>query len=267
MRLQGKVAVVTGAGYGNGRGIAIRFAEEGAALVVADINEKTAGETAAMIAELGQRAIVVKMDVSKKSDMDSTIERCVAEFGRLDIMVNNAGVITGTFTGDNLDAANLGGAEMPLFLALSESDWDRVIDINLKGTFLGAQAAARQMIQAGQGGKIINFTSMFADVCDHGVSDYCASKAAIRMLTKCLALELARYKINVNAIAPGTIETAINRDYLSNAANREKNLEMIPWGRFGEPRDVANLALYLASDESDYMTGSSVLIDAGYTLR
>lgn len=247
MRLQDKVAIVTGAGSGNGRGIALRLAEESARVVVADVSERGAQETAAMIEELGRQALVVRADVSQREQVAALVSAAVDRFGQLDILVNNAGV-----------------ESMAPLLELPEAEWDRVLDVNLKGPFLCTQAAAREMVKVGRGGKIVNIASICSAVALTNEAHYIASKGGLLMLTKAMALDLAPYNINVNAVGPGVIETAMTANSLSNPERVTMFFNHIPLKRIGKPRDVANAVLFLASDEADYITGTILYVDGGW---
>jgi len=251
MRLVDKVALVTGAGSGNGRGIALRFAEEGADIVVVDVNEKAAEETAAMVQRLGRRGLVITTDISKRTQVEEMVGRAVEGFGHLDILVNNAGV-----------------SSRASVLDLKEEEWDRVLNINLKGMFLCTQAVAREMVGRGAGGKIVNIGSINSEVVIPHQVHYASSKGGVRMFTKAAAMDLAPFGINVNAIGPGVIETGMTDPALKvESERRAQVLQNIPWGRIGIPRDVANVALFLASDESDYVTGTIIFVDGGWTIR
>lgn len=248
MKLEGKVSLVTGAGKGIGKAIAVALATEGSSVAVNDINLQTAQATGQEIIELGGRALPIRADVSQKDEVDSMVKELTKSFGRVDILVNNAGVQT----------------ETP-FLDLSEQEWDRIIKVNLKGTFLCSQLIAREMAKQG-GGKIINISSIHQFLPRRNIAHYAASKGGIMMLTKVMALELAKCKINVICIAPGAIATNMNEAILS---SRDKLAEMesaIPWGRIAEPREVARCVVYVASDDADYITGSTIYIDGGLSL-
>lgn len=249
-RLHDKVAIITGAGSGNGRGIALRFAEEGADVVIADVMMDGANVTAEMARGLGRRALVTRTDVSQREQVDAMVAQTVEYFGRVDILVNNAGVET-----------------IVPFLELPEAQWDKIIAVNLKGPFLCSQAVACQMVAQGTGGKIVNIASINSQIALPGQAHYVSSKGGLLMLTKSTALELAKYKINVNAIGPGVIETAMTAGSLSNPERRALLASHIPMGRVGQPRDVANVALFLASDESDYMTGTIIYVDGGWLIE
>ena len=247
MRLQAKVAIVTGAGSGNGRGIALRLAEEGARVVVADVNEAGAAETVALIEAAGGQARVVRADVSRREQVEELVKAALAGFGQIDILVNNAGV-----------------ESMRPFLELPEAEWDRIMGVNLKGPFLCSQLAAREMAQAGRGGKIINIGSICSAVALAGEAHYIASKGGVLMLTKAMAIDLAPYNINVNAVGPGVIETAMTANSLSTPERVEMFYNHIPLKRIGQPRDVANAVLFLASTEADYITGTILYVDGGW---
>jgi len=250
MRLKDKVAVVTGAGAGIGRAIALLFSEEGATVVVVEVLEDRGLETVSLIKEKGNRGLFIKTDVLDLNDIQRAVSQTVKEFGRIDILVNNAGVLQ----------------YLP-FVQVTEKDWDRIIDINLKGSFFFAQAVAKEMIRAQRGGKIINMSSIASEVAIEFQSHYMASKGGVRMLTKGMALELAPYGINVNAVAPGTIETEMTRQDLEDPTIREEAIEAIPLGRIGIPLDVARAALFLATEESDYITGEMIFVEGGYVIR
>jgi NAD(P)-dependent dehydrogenase (short-subunit alcohol dehydrogenase family) len=250
MRLKDKVAIVTGAGAGIGRAIALLFSEEGAKVVVAEVLEDRGLETVSLITEKGNQALFIKTDVRDLNDIQRAVSETVREFGRIDVLVNNAGVLQ----------------YLP-FVQVTEEDWDRIIDINLKGTFFFVQAAAKEMISARRGGKIINMSSIASEVAIEFQSHYMASKGGVRMLTKGMALELAPYGINVNALAPGTIETEMTRQDLEDPTIREEAIDAIPLGRIGTPLDVARAALFLATEDSDYITGEMIFVEGGYIIR
>jgi NAD(P)-dependent dehydrogenase (short-subunit alcohol dehydrogenase family) len=250
MRLGGKAVIVTGGGSGIGRGVALRFAQEGARLVIADVNVSAAEETVAMIKDISGDANAAQTDVSRKAEVDSMVSRSVECFGQIDILVNNAGV----------------SGEVP-FLDMDEAEWDRVLAVNLKGAFLCGQAVARAMVQAGTGGKIVNIASVNAEVAGTGLAHYCSSKGGLRMLTKVMALELAPYKINVNAVAPGIIETPLTASSLADPGRRQSLMAHVPWGRVGRPEDVADAVLFLASDQADFVTGTTLFVDGGWLIE
>lgn len=242
-RLNDKVAIVTGAGSGIGAATARRFHEEGAKVVLADIS----GQQEVLAKELGEGAVSVDADVSKGESVEAMIASAVEEFGRLDVLYNNAGI----------DGEIHQVGDMP------EEAWDQVQAINLRGVFLGIHYAIPEMLKTG-GGSIINTASMAATVAFPGMASYCAAKGGVIMLTKTAAAEYAAQGIRVNAISPGTIQTAITghlpQDMIT--AIIERN----PVGRIADASEVASLAVFLASDESAFITGADHLIDGGYTL-
>lgn len=245
-RLQGKVAIVTGAATGNGLAIARAFAREGARVVIADIAAEMARQAADEIGGAGGQVVSMAVNVTKGQEVQRMIQGAVELFGSLDILVNNAGVI-GRY--DILD--------------VTEDEWDRIMNVNLKGTFLPAQAAARQMVKQG-GGNIINIASIAAESMDPAIVPYCASKGAVRTLTKGMALALAKRGVRVNAIGPGPIYTNLNRDKLDVPENMAAVVAHIPMGRVGRPDDLVGSAVFLASDESAYVTGITLYVDGGY---
>ena len=247
MKLSGKVAIITGASKGIGKGIAIRYAQEGASVVLASRSMDLLSAIAEQIHKAGGKALALEVDVSRYESLQDMVNKSVEHFGRLDIMVNNAGISMAHPSEE-----------------LSPKDWQRALDTDLSGVFYGCQCAARKMIPQG-GGCIINITSVYGLVAAPGRAGYCASKAACNMLTKVLAIEWAKKNIRVNAIAPGYFRTelvqgVIDKGMLALGAIEKRT----PLGRIGEVQDLLGLAVYLASDESSYMTGSVVNIDGGW---
>ena len=250
MRLKDKVALVTGASSGIGKAIATRFAADGAHVVV---NYRPGGQfdaeaAQAEAASFGPRALAVAADVSNREDVQRMMEEILAEFGRIDIAVNNAGIEI-----------------KKVFLDVSDDEWNRVIGVNLFGAYLVSQVAARQMVKQGEGGKLIFVSSVHEDIPFPEYTAYCASKGGVRMMMRNLAMELAPYKINVNNIAPGAIATPINQAVLDDPVANRNAISEIPWGRFGRPEEVAAVAAFLASGDADYVTGSTYYIDGGLT--
>ena len=249
MRLKDKVALVTGGSRSIGRAIAVGFAREGADVAVNYATNAAAAE--ALVQEIcsrGRRAIAVRADVSNPAHVRAMVDRVVETFGRIDILVNNAGVIS----------------RAP-FLELSEREWDRIHQVDLKGAFLVSQAVARRMVERG-GGAIINMSSISAHAAQKNISHYTAAKAGVSALTRAMALELAGHGIRVNALEPGTLETDINRTRLSDPDERARVMERVPLGRLGSPEDLVGAAIFLASDESAFATGCALRIDGGRTL-
>jgi glucose 1-dehydrogenase len=246
-RLTGKVAIVTGAANGIGRACARRFAADGASVALADINVEAGEAAAAAIRAEGGAAIFVGTDVTKREAIVSLVQRTLAEFGRLDIMLNNAGVA--------LSAS---------VLEMSDEIFDKVLSINLRSAFIGTQLAAREMVASGRGGVIINMSSVNALLAIPGLCAYACTKGALNQLTTVAAVELAPHKIRVVAIGPGTILTELARKaVLSDDAGRRKILSRTPLGRAGEPEEVASVASFLASDDASYITGQTIYPDGG----
>ena len=250
MRLKDKVALITGASSGIGKAIATRFAEEGAHVAV---NYRPGGQADADAAQteaasFGPTSIAVAADVSRREDVERMMDEVVAKFGRLDIAINNAGI--------EIKRA---------FLEVTDEEWNRVINVNLFGSYLVSQVAARQMVKQGYGGKLIFISSVHEDIPFPEFTAYCASKGGVRMMLRNLAMELAPYKINVNNIAPGAIATPINQAVLADPVAMKNAVSEIPWGRFGRPEEVAAVAVFLASDEAEYVTGSTYYVDGGLT--
>jgi len=248
--LNGKVAVITGSRRGIGRGIAERLAYAGAKVIISDIDLEESEKTANEIAKkLNIETYTIKCDVSKKEEVDNLIKKTVEKFGKIDILINNAGIFF----------------QKP-FLEYTEEDWDKIIAINLKSVYLCSQAAAKEMVKRNYG-KIVNISSIAGVIGYPGAAAYCASNAGIINLTREIALELAPNKINVNGVAPGLIETPMTKFIIENKTAFEQTLTAIPWKRQGQPSDIANAVHYLASDEADYVTGQTLVVDGGWTIQ
>jgi len=248
MKLDNKIAIVTGARRGIGRAIALALAKEGANIVVSDISQEECQKVVTEIEGLGRRGLAIKCDVTSMAEVEDMVRRTVAEFGRVDILVNNAGIIT-----------------FKPFLELTEKDWDTTINVNLKGQFLCAQAVAKELVK-NKWGRIINIASISSGGCGIAfplTAPYTASKGGVMALTEALALELTPQGINVNAICPGAIDTDMTKG-IKDSGQLEQLLLRIPKGRVGQPEDIANLAVFLASEESDYISGAAIVIDGGW---
>ncbi|MFH0969070.1 MAG: SDR family oxidoreductase [Patescibacteria group bacterium] len=249
MRLQNKIAIITGAGSGIGRGIALAFIKEGARIVVADWSEEGGKKTVEQIKKAGGEAVFVKTDVSKATDIEQMVKTCLDKFGRVDILINNAGIVK--------------------FGALHETpeeDWDVVLNVNLKSVFLASKKVIPEMLKQSKG-KIVNIASIAGLVGFAQSGAYCASKGGIIALTKEMALEYAPKKINVNCIAPGVIKTAMTKDMIADPAQKQFFESSTPYPRLGEPEDIAMAVVYLASDESDFVNGEVLVVDGGWIAK
>lgn len=250
MRLANKVALITGAGSGIGRESALLFAKEGAQVVVSDVNETGGYETVALIEAAGGQATFVRADVSKAADTKAMIEAAEAAYGKLNVLFNNAGIFHPD-DGSVLDT--------------EEAIWDLTMNINLKGVFLGCKYGIPALLRAG-GGSIIN-TASFVAILGAATSQtaYTASKGGVLSMTREIAVEFARQNIRVNALCPGPVETPLLEELLADPARRQRRLVHIPPGRFAKAPEIANAALFLASDESSFVNGSTFLVDGGIT--
>lgn len=248
-RLAGNVAAITGGNQGIGLGIAQRFVQEGAAVSICYRADKQSAEQVAEgLRAGGGKAVAIQADVAKLADGQRYISETLAQLGGLDILVNNAGV-----------------EKRANFWEVSEADYDFVMNVNLKGLFFLTQAAVRYWLQAKRPGKIINISSVHEELPFPHFSSYCASKGGLKMLTRNLSIELAPYNIVINNIAPGAIETPINKNLLNDPAKLNDLLGNIPLRRLGKPEDVASAAAFFASDESSYVTGTTIVVDGGLT--
>ena len=248
-RFEGRVALVTGGGRGMGRAVSLRLAAEGARVVVAELVPEHGEEVASEIVQGGGQAVAVPTDVTRMADIERLFERAASAFGPCEILVNNAGI----------------GVGKPV-LDYTEADWDRQMGVNVRAVFFCSQAAVRQMAPRRRG-KIVNFasTSAFVSSSKPGVA-YDVSKGAVRQMTISMAAELAPLGINVNAVAPGTVETEMTRESLNTEEGRAWQLARIPLGRLGKPDDIAGVVAFLCSSESDYITGHVLVADGGWTL-
>ena len=247
MRLKGKVAIVTGAGRGIGRGCAKRFAAEGAAVVAADVYDEGGTKVAEEIEADGGKAVFTHCDISDPAQAAALVQTAVDTYGGLDISLNCAGIIP------------IEGSDV---LETEESEWDRVVGVNLKGTFVVCQAAAREMVKKGSG-SIINIASVTALMAIGNQAAYVASKAGVNGLTKSMAIGLAHRGVRVNAIGPGSIETDMMAVVLSDEDSLSRVMSRTPLHRMGQPDDIAGTALFLASDDSSYITGQTIYVEGG----
>jgi len=251
VQLEDKIAIVTGSSLGIGRAIAVAFAREGASVTINYRSHPEQGKEAVEeIEKSGGKAISVQADVSEPEGVKDLIQQTVQEFGRIDVMVNNAGI----------------EQKVP-FLETPLEVWEKVISVNLTGVWIGCQEAARQMASQGNGGRIINVSSVHEDLPMPTNSPYCAAKGGVRMMMRTIAVELAPHGITVNNIAPGAVETPINKNLDDHPEQRQELISEIPLGRIGRPEDVASVAVYLASDASSYSTGSTFFVDGGMMRR
>ena len=248
-RLEGKVAAITGGNQGIGLGIAERFIKDGAAVSICYLSDKPGTERVVEgLRANGGKAVAIQADVSNLADGRRFISETVSQLGELDVLVNNAGV-----------------EKRASFWDVTESDYDFVLNVNLKGLFFMTQAFVRYLMQTKRTGKIINISSVHEDLPFPHFTSYCASKGALKMIARNLSIELAPYGITINNIAPGAIETPINKNLLNDPEKLKGLLENIPLKRLGKPEDVASVAAFLAADESSYVTGTTFVVDGGLT--
>jgi 3-oxoacyl-[acyl-carrier protein] reductase len=243
LKLAGKVALVTGGAQGIGKAVALLLARNGADIVVSDINLEKAEETAKEVQTLGRNALATKVDVATLGDVEKMVQAILAQFGHIDILINNAGI-----------------ARDKLILRMTEEDWDAVLNINLKGTFNCTKAVVRHMSKQ-KSGKIVNIASVVGEMGNAGQGNYAASKAGVIGFTKTIAREFAQRGINVNAIAPGYIETPMT-DALPDKVKEELK-RLIPLDRLGKPEDVAEAVLFLVSESANYITGQVLNVNGG----
>lgn len=248
-RLDGKVAVVTGAASGNGRGMSVRFAEEGADVVIADVDDAGMEETARLVRQHEREALTQRCDVSRKADIDALFTAAAGHFGHVDVAVANAGVAEHDTN----------------CLVMTEEEWDRTIDINLKGVFFTMQAAANQMMRQGTQGRIIAIASIMAEWGSAGTPAYCASKGGVKQLVKSFAQAVGPYGITCNAIGPGFIATQMTRGLKENPVFEAALIDRTPVGYIGDPADVAAVAAFLAGEDARFVNGTIIFPDGGIT--
>lgn len=263
LRLEGRVAVITGGASGLGRATAKRFAEEGAHVVLADLNPDRGAEAKREIeTSYNRRAIFVKCDVGREEDIDQLVKRADDEFGRIDCVLAAAGVSNAEYVSGEV-RMRTADLEANFLINKSLADWEKVLKVNLSGVMLTDKAVARHMIKKGIKGSIINIASVAARVPLPGAADYNVSKAGVEMLTRVLSRELIGYGIRVNAIGPGFIETPMTAGFRDDEAGRQLINGLTPMGRLGQPIEIANTALFLACDESSYFTGQTLYPSGG----
>jgi len=247
--LTNKVAIVTGARRGIGKGIALMLARAGAKVVVSDIDENECQKVVEEIKKIGSDGLAIKCDVTNRKEVEEMVKKTIEKFGKVDILVNNAGI-----------------APFKPFLEMTEEEWDRVLAVNLKGYYLCAQAVAKEMIKKGWG-RIINIASVAMGQVGIGfpnLTHYCASKGGIVALTETLALELTPKGINVNVVSPGVIATEMAKPVIEDEKTKQAILARIPKGRVGQPEDIAAAVVFLASEEADYISGATLVVDGGW---
>ena len=250
MRLEGKVAIVTGAARGIGRAIALRFGQEGARVAIVDVREAEGQNTVRLIEAAGSQACFVRADVSDSAQVQAMVRAVLDRWGTVDILVNDAGI-----------------CPFEDFLEMPEAVWDQVLDVNLKGYFLVSQAVAKVMVERGTKGRIIAVSSISAEFGGSHQAHYCASKAGINLLVKSMAISLGPHGITVNAVLPGTVETDINRDALADPAVRDYWSKRAPLGRLGQPEDIAGPVLFFATGDSAWCTGALLVVDGGTSVN
>ncbi len=260
-----RVAVITGGSSGLGRATATRLAVEGADIVIADLDAERGAEVVDSIEKLGQRAIFVRTDTSKESDVEALADTALSEFGRLDVCFAAAGISHAAYVSsdDSPDTELTSRGDDSLLLYKPLEQWEKVLAVNLTGVMLTDRAVALRMIAAGNGGAIVNVSSIAGSQPHVGLGDYAVSKAGVAMMTKTIALELAREGIRVNAIAPGLIDTPMTQGLAGDEQQERLMLRGTPLGRKGTPEEIANAVAFLLSDQASYITGEVLPIDGG----
>lgn len=250
MRLAGKVAMITGGSHGIGRAVALRFAKEGAKVAISGRGKEALHETADAIRAQGGEVLTIVADIQHKKDVNAMIDQVLEQWATVDILVNNAGICRSS-----------------PFLDISEEDWDEHMNINLKGTFMTSQRVAKEWVQEKRSGSIVNMSSVNGIQAEDNQAHYNTSKGGMNLLTMSMALELADQDIRVNALCPGYIETRLTKPAIQNEPVLKEYLKTIPMKRVGQPQEIADAALFLASDESRYMTGHCLVVDGGQVIK
>ncbi|MBA4180805.1 MAG: NAD(P)-dependent oxidoreductase [Anaerolinea sp.] len=261
-RLEGRVAIITGGASGIGRACAETFAREGADIVIGDLDEVRVDEVLRAVAAMGRKAAFVRTDTSQEADCEALAEYAEREFGRIDALVAAAGISHALYV-SGAPVAGDAPETPPTILTKPTEYWEKVLNVNLTGVMMTDRAVARRMIAAGRAGSIVNIASVAAKVPLAGAAEYCVSKAGVHMLTKVLAMEIGHTGVRVNAIGPGFIETPMTANMRADESRSQLLLSRIPSGRFGQAQEIANTALFLASDESSYFTGEILFPSGG----
>ena len=260
--LEGKVSIITGGGSGMGRTTALRFAAEGAAVAVADVNGEGGEGTVALVEDLGGRAAFIHTDTSDEEGVRALVAETARVFGRVDSMVAAAGISYANYVEGDRETDPFRNPDVATILNKPTERWQRVIDVNLTGVMLCGREAARQMIAEGHGGTIVTFSSIAAYAPSPGIMDYCVSKVGVIMLTRCMAAEFGPHGIRVNSVAPGPIETPMTESLRDTGALQAQG-GALPLRRMAKPEEVSNAVLFLSSDESSYVTGKTLGVDGG----
>ena len=265
-KMKGKVAIITGGGSGMGRASSLLFAQEGAAIAVADVNENGGQETVDMIEAAGGRASFIHTDTADELSIVNLVKKTAETLGRVDVMITAAGISYSNFVEKDEATDPWKNPKEGLMLNKSTERWQKVLDVNLTGVMICGREAARQMIAENHGGAIVNFASIAGYSPVPTIADYCVSKAGVVMLTKCLAAELGSRGVRVNAVAPGPVDTGMTQSLIE-LGQLQKQAKALPLGRVAQPEEVASVVLFLAGEDASYITGKTIGVDGGtYTI-